>query len=239
MGKMFFVDLTRCTACRGCQVACKQWKNLPAEETQNTGSHQNPPDLSYNTLKTVHFKEVKGKQGVDWLFFPEQCRHCVEPPCMYQAEMDKEGAVIRNEETGAVIFTPLTKEVDGAGVRASCPYDIPRVNPGTKELFKCDMCLDRVQDGKMPACVLTCAMGCMYFGDEAAMMELAKKRLAYVKKDHPNAVIGDEDSVRVLYLFKEDPKKYAPKAVAAGPSFTRVAAGPRTRRELLGSIVHG
>ena len=52
MGKLFFIDLTRCTGCRGCQIACKQWKNLPAEETRNTGSHQNPPDLSYVTLKT-------------------------------------------------------------------------------------------------------------------------------------------------------------------------------------------
>ena len=37
MAKAFFVDLTRCTGCRGCQIACKQWKNLPAEETTNRG----------------------------------------------------------------------------------------------------------------------------------------------------------------------------------------------------------
>ena len=36
MAKAFFVDLTRCTGCRGCQIACKQWKNLPAEETRRT-----------------------------------------------------------------------------------------------------------------------------------------------------------------------------------------------------------
>ena len=46
-GKTFFVDLSRCTGCRGCQVACKQWKNKPVEPTENTGSHQNPPDLSW------------------------------------------------------------------------------------------------------------------------------------------------------------------------------------------------
>ena len=46
MAKAFFVDLTRCTGCRGCQIACKQWKNLPAEETTNRGGHTNPPDLS-------------------------------------------------------------------------------------------------------------------------------------------------------------------------------------------------
>ena len=57
MGMAFFIDLTLCTACRGCQIACKQWKKLPAEKTKNTGSHTNPPDLSYITYKTVHFIE--------------------------------------------------------------------------------------------------------------------------------------------------------------------------------------
>lgn len=239
MGKMFFVDLTRCTACRGCQTACKQWKNLPAEKTRNMGSHQNPMDLSWITLKTVHFKETMGKNGVDWLFFPEQCRHCVEPPCMYQADTDKEGAVVRDEATGAVLFTPLTREVDGEGVRAACPYDIPRMNPQTKELFKCDMCIDRVRDGKLPACVLTCAMGCMSFGDEAEMTALAEARLAEVKKQYPDAALGDADSVRVIYLFKEIPGKYAPKAVADAESRAWPVATLRTRRELLRGVLKG
>lgn len=240
MGKMFFVDLTRCTACRGCQVACKQWKNLPAEKTKNTGSHQNPMDLSFHTLKTVHFKEIVGKDGLqNWLFFPEQCRHCVEPPCYYQAENDKEGAVLWDQDTGAVIFTPLTSEVDGEGVRAACPYDIPRMDPETKQLAKCDMCNDRVKEGKLPSCVLTCPTGCMNFGDEEDMTELANKRLTEVRKTYPDAVIGDADSVRVLYLFKEAPAKYAPKAVAAADSPVRVAQGPRTRRQLFGTLLRG
>ena len=68
-GKSFLVDLTKCTACRGCQVACKQWHGLPAEETRNMGSHQNPQDLSFNTYKLVRFTEgiIDGK--LNWLFF--------------------------------------------------------------------------------------------------------------------------------------------------------------------------
>ena len=45
MSYAFFIDTTRCTGCRGCQVACKQWHDLPAEETQNRGGYENPPDL--------------------------------------------------------------------------------------------------------------------------------------------------------------------------------------------------
>ena len=53
MSKSFLVDTTLCTACRGCQVACKQWHDLPAEETVNRGSYQNPADLSFDTYKLV------------------------------------------------------------------------------------------------------------------------------------------------------------------------------------------
>ncbi len=42
MSKAFFIDTTLCTACRGCQVACKQWHDLPAEETSNRGTYENP-----------------------------------------------------------------------------------------------------------------------------------------------------------------------------------------------------
>ncbi|GFM37143.1 4Fe-4S dicluster domain-containing protein [Desulfovibrio psychrotolerans] len=214
MAKKFFVDLTRCTACRGCQIACKQWKKLPAEETVNWGSHQNPRDLSFTTLKLVRFTEVVMKGKVDWLFFPEQCRHCTEPPCMYQAQIDDERAVIQDELTGAVIFTEYTKLVDGEGVRTACPYDIPRVDPETKLISKCDMCLDRVQNGKKPACVLSCPTGTMSFGDEDEMMALAEERLAAVKKQYPNAVLGNPHDTRVVYLFQQNPVDYFEKAVA-------------------------
>lgn len=215
MAKKFLVDLTRCTACRGCQVACKQWKKLPAEATVNWGSHQNPKDLSFNTLRLVRFEEVMNDGKVDWLFFPEQCRHCTEPPCLGQAELDDERAVIQDEATGAVIFTEYTKNVDAEGVREACPYDIPRKDPVTGRLSKCDMCLDRIQNGMKPSCVLSCPTGAMTFGDEEEIDALAKERLAVVKKTYPNAVLGDPDDVRVVYLFQQDPMKYFDKAIAA------------------------
>ena len=130
MAKAFFVDLTRCTGCRGCQIACKQWKNLPAEETTNRGGHTNPPDLSSVTYKTVHMREVGKGKDFRMLFFPEQCRHCELAPCMTASTID--GAIVQDEKTGAVLFTPLTALLDGQAVREACPYDIPRVDPQTQ-----------------------------------------------------------------------------------------------------------
>ena len=41
-GKSFFIDTTRCTGCRGCQVACKQWNRNPGTKTSQRGTYQNP-----------------------------------------------------------------------------------------------------------------------------------------------------------------------------------------------------
>jgi len=225
MAKGFFIDLTKCTACRGCQVACKQWKKLPGEKTQNWGSHQNPKDLSYITLKVVHFQEVVVDNKLDYIFFPEQCRHCVSAPCAMQAA--KPGAIIQDEATGAVIYTEKTAELKFQDVADSCPYKIPRMDAKTKRISKCDMCLDRVQNNKLPACVLTCPTGAMNFGELEAMSAMAKKRLEEVKKTTPKAVLGDPDDVRVIYLFPVDPKLYHQNAVAS------LEAPLMTRKQLL------
>lgn len=212
MSKGFFIDLTKCTACRGCQVACKQWKKLPAEKTKNWGSHQNPKDLSFITLKVVHFQEIEVDGKLDYVFFPEQCRHCVSAPCVVQSSVD--GAMIQDEATGAVYYTDKTKDCKYPDVLDSCPYKIPRQDEKTKRISKCDMCIDRVQNGKLPSCVLTCPTGAMNFGALEEMQAMAKKRLEEVKKTNPKAVLGDPDDVRVIYLFPVDPKLYHANAVA-------------------------
>ena len=221
MGKSIFVDLTRCTACRGCQVACKQWKDLPGEETRNTGSHQNPPDLSFHTIRLVRFTEVEDGDKLQWLFFPEQCRHCYGAPCKAQADMTDEEAILQDEATGAVVFTDKIKNVSGEEVRSACPYNIPRQAKDDKGASKCDFCFDRITNGLKPACVTACPTGTMNFGDEEEMLKLAQARLEAVKGEFPNAVLGDPDSVRVIYLFETDPKSYYENAVAEVQPFNR------------------
>lgn len=249
MGKMFFVDLTRCTACRGCQVACKQWKNLPAEKTRNRGSHQNPPDLSGVTVRLVRFKETVDKDGrLSWNFFPEQCRHCLTPVCVDVADMALPGAMLHDEQSGAVLATETSARLSPEDVRAvseACPYNIPRHDAASGRIVKCDMCIDRIREGLQPACVTSCPTGCMNFGEEDEIRQLAQKRLEEVQKDWPGACLGDTDLVRVIYLFKEVPEDYYEYAVAdASRSMLARAgrarpAGRVSRRDLLHGVLRG
>jgi formate dehydrogenase iron-sulfur subunit len=205
-GKAFFIDTTLCTGCRGCQIACKQWNQLPATKTINRGSHQNPADLSACTWKLIRFNEILGPDGKPrWYFFADQCRHCLDPPCMQVVTTP--GAIIQDAATGAIVHTVKLSTFDYQELRDSCPFDIPRVNanniPG-----KCTMCLDRVHNGLLPACVKTCPTGAMNFGDRDRMVELAASRLEARKKVNPNAQVTGLDDLRVFYLLDSNTADY-------------------------------
>ncbi len=232
MPKSFFINTILCTACRGCQIACKQWHNLPAEKTTNVGSFQNPQDLSFDTYKLVRMQEeiIDGK--IQWLFFPDQCRHCIEAPC-YETANDEE-AIYRHPATGAIVYTANTRYLDADEIIDSCPYNIPRKGTdGT--LAKCDMCIDRVTNGLQPACVKTCPTGCMNFGERDDMLELANRELSAAKSKYPKAELLNADDVNVIYLTAYNPRLYHDYAVAARSAcdITRHAALKRMLRPLI------
>ncbi|MBO4301085.1 MAG: 4Fe-4S dicluster domain-containing protein [Desulfovibrio sp.] len=212
MPKSFLVDTTRCTACRGCQLACKEWHDLPANETKQTGTHQNPPDLNPYNYKIVRFREHLDEKGnVVWNFFPDQCRHCVIPICKEVADMAVPGAIVKDERTGAVLVTEKAAQLSEADIKAvidACPYNIPRLDTKTHLLTKCDMCADRVQAGMLPMCVKTCPTGAMSFGERDEILDLAQKRLDVVKQKHPKAYLAYVRDVSVIYLLAEEKKYY-------------------------------
>lgn len=227
--------MTKCTACRGCQIACKQWKKLPGEKTKNTGTHQNPPDFSFNTLRVVRFSEKEVDGNIKWFFTPDQCRHCLEAPCKTATENPE--AITIDEQTGAVVYSPLTAKESFEAVQSICPYNVPRMNAKTKVISKCDMCNDRVKAGKRPACVTSCPTGTMNFGDREDMLKLAEQRLAEAKKKFPKAQLIDADSVRVIFLTADAPALYSPTlqadASAAIPSHRQPGY---SRQEVLAAL---
>ena len=233
--KSFFIDTTKCTACRGCQVACKQWNMNPGTKTFQRGSHQNPEDLSFSTYKVVRFSEMEEEGTVKWYFFPDQCRHCLEPPCQSTAESVGSKAITKDEATGAVLYNPKVKvkAADFKTIRESCPYDIPRWNERTGAMAKCTMCFDRLREGMLPACAKTCPTGAMSFGDRKAILEKAEKRLAEIQVHHKEALLANAGDVRAIYLLADDPERYHKFAVVENTiGVTRKVALKRLFRPL-------
>lgn len=82
-------DSSKCTACKGCQVACKQWNTLPSplglNEQKFTGSYQAPLNLNGDTRLLMTFDEKPGKdkmRPVEWAFGRRSCYHCSDPGCV-------------------------------------------------------------------------------------------------------------------------------------------------------------
>jgi len=75
MPKAMLFDSSKCMACRGCQVACKQWWELPAVSTTNQGTYENPPDLSAETWNMIKCREIGNNGTVRWLFTRQACMH--------------------------------------------------------------------------------------------------------------------------------------------------------------------
>src|SRR4030043_2206818 len=232
--KSFFIDTTKCPACRGCQVACKQWNRNPGTKTLQSGSYQNPEDLSFFTFKLVRFSEAEVGGKPVWYFFADQCRHCPEPPFMYTAQSLGSKAITRDGETGAVVYDPKVKvkAADAKAIRESCPWNIPRWNEKTSGMAKCTMCIDRIKEGLLPACVKTCPTGAMNFGDRDKMLDMARKRFKEVKAIYPNAQLTGDDIHRAIILFVDDPKKYH-KFADNDVGITRIAAIKKLVRPLV------
>lgn len=203
MGKYAaLVDVSKCTACRACQIACKQWNENPAEKTMQVGTYQNPPDLSNLTYTIIRFKEQVVKGEVVWTFFKDQCRHCLEPPCKEVADTMVQGAILQ-DKTGAVTFTEKTKGCDFEEIRDSCPYGIPRKDSATGIMYKCTLCNDRIANGMIPACIKACPTGTLSFGPREEILKKAEMRLKELKKTYPAASIIDEDEVSWIYILHQ------------------------------------
>ncbi len=199
-----FIDTVKCIGCRGCQVACKQWNELPAECTNCEGNYENPRNLSTITYTLMQFNEVEKEGKFQWLFAKEQCRHCDDPGCKY---ISNEAAVEKLKYGPVVYNDKMTGKALGLEAQEGCPFSIPRFND-KGVVGKCTMCPERIEAGMKPACVHTCPTGALQFGDREDMLKLAKKRIEACKAKGKNAEIYPGEEYSVFWLLTEPAETY-------------------------------
>jgi len=193
------IDIAKCVGCRSCQVACKNWNQLKAEQTRNRGTNENPPDLSPTTWNRIRFFEQAKGEKISWEFFSDRCRHCDPPDCKYVADTYVEGAVIK-DSSGAVVYTEKIKQIDPNEIINSCPYNIPRHDPATNMVYKCNLCIERISVGLPPACSKACLSGAIIFGKKEDMLKQANAR---VKQLSGNATLYPGEGYNVLWVLPD------------------------------------
>lgn len=198
------VDIDLCIGCKACEVACKEWNDLPAEQTFNFGSYQSHEDLTANTWDLMRFNEVDLDDGdIAWLIRKDSCLHCDEPGCLLACPAP--GAVIQYEN-GIVDFDQEAC-IGCQYCVAGCPFDIPRFDADTGKVYKCTMCVDRISGGLEPACVKACPTGSIRFGTKEEMTAYGEAKVDKLHdRGFENATLYDPSGVGGLHMMYVVPR---------------------------------
>lgn len=219
----FFTDTTLCIGCKACEVACKQWNQLPADGFNWTGnSYDNTTTLSDTTWRHVAFVEQLGDERPDrWLMMSDVCKHCVQAPCQ---EACPTGALIYNEFGNVYVQQDIC---NGCGYCVvSCPFGVIARSDADGRAHKCTLCYDRQKGDLEPACAKACPTDSIRFGKVADLRTLARERVADLQaRGQHDAYLYGEDSqgeygpLNAFFLLTDRPSTYnlpeAPRRPAA------------------------
>jgi formate dehydrogenase iron-sulfur subunit len=253
MASGFFTDTTLCIGCKACEVACKQWNQLPADGYEFTGdSYDNTSALGATTWRHVAFVE-KAAAAVDeppvtntWLMMSDVCKHCTKAGCL---EACPTGAIVRNEFDDVYIQPDVC---NGCGYCVpSCPFGVVdlmakadytetrrfvsdgRTHDDATQTTggvagKCTLCYDRQKIGMVPACAKACPTESIQFGDE--LKARAKARVEQLGERGVESYLYGVDSdssvgdLNAFFLLTDVPEAYNLPARPVLPS-TRQPAG--------------
>ena len=232
----FFTDTSLCIGCKACEIACKQWNQLPASDPVWTGSsYDNTGQLSATTWRHVQFIEHIGRPDIPliqpgsalssspqstalpffnsdrWLMQSDVCKHCANAPCQ---EACPTGSIIRTEFDTVYVQQDIC---NGCGYCViACPFGvIARDQYGDRTAHKCTLCYDRLKDGFEPACAKACPTDSIQFGEVEQLKAHARERLGIL---HERGVkeaqlYGVDDTIldgglNSFFLLLDEPEIY-------------------------------
>ena len=211
----FYTDTTVCIGCKACEVACKEWNQLPST---NGGVNTLSGDSYDNTRKLdgIHWRHVKFiEQFSDdraigrWLMMSDVCKHCVQAGCL---EVCPTNAIIRTEFDTVVIQSDVCN-----GCRdciAACPFGVIDINPASNTAQKCTLCYDRLQAGLEPACSKACPTSSIQFGTIRELQQRAERRVQQLHDlgEKRAYLYGADDNIlgglNSFYLLVDKPEVY-------------------------------
>jgi Fe-S-cluster-containing dehydrogenase component len=196
------VDITKCNACYGCFIACKDeyWDN------------DYPP---YSAAQPRHgqfwMDVVKKERGTcPWVkvaYIPIPCMHCDNAPCVKAA---KSRAVYKRAD-GIVIIDPK-KAVGQRQIVDACPYHVIFWNEEKQLPQKCTFCVHRLEEGKIPKCVQVCPSQALIFGD----LENPKSDVCKILAAGKTERLNPEQRTRARVYYVGLPKLFVAGSVVFG-----------------------
>ncbi len=141
MAKKLELDMSRCSACGACRIACMD---------------QNDIDLTTGIRPfRVVFRQDLNRDG-QVQYYSVSCMHCKEAPCVQACPS---GCLYKDKESGLTLYDN-TYCIGCHSCRMACPFGAPTFGADNK-LRKCDGCIDRQRAGLLPACVKGCTFNAL------------------------------------------------------------------------------
>jgi len=202
----FFTDTSVCIGCKACEVACKEWNQIPMRNgsrppTFTGNSYDNTIDLGADTWRHVAFIEQRLPATVtDGASLVEAAERDTMLEAGVQTYQEGDGlrwlmasdvckhctdaACLEVCPTGALFRTEFGTVViqedvcNGCGYCVSaCPFGVIGQREDDGRVWKCTLCYDRLKDDKEPACAQACPTDSIQFGELAELRERAERRL--------------------------------------------------------------
>ena len=157
----FHFDMTKCIGCKCCEVACNEQNNNPADVRWRRVGEIEAGDFPF----TRRFHLSIG------------CNHCLDAACMKGCPVD----AYSRTSSGIVLHDP-NMCIGCQYCTWNCPYSVPQFNPERGVVGKCDLCHNRLQEGREPACVSACPQGAI----EIELVNIAEwKSIAAIAANAP------------------------------------------------------
>ncbi len=187
-------DTTRCIGCRACEKACTEAHGFEVPDIENDNALATIRTTSEIQWTVVNrYETEKGE-----VFVKKQCMHCWQPACTSACLTN---AMYKTKD-GPVIWRP-NKCMGCRFCMVSCPFDIPKFeyfewNP---KIQKCNMCWDRLEKGKKPACVEACPTDTLMFGMKRDLMEIARVRVYNHPTKYVHKIYGEHEVGGTGWLY--------------------------------------
>ncbi|GAC1437867.1 MAG: 4Fe-4S dicluster domain-containing protein [Solirubrobacteraceae bacterium] len=226
----FFTDTSLCIGCKACEVACKEWNEVPQDGLEFSGmSFDNTQGLGADSWRHVAFIEQQVQlaeqqsnlgreeeaEGFRWLMSSDVCKHCTHAACL---DVCPTGALFRTEFGTVVVQQDVC---NGCGYCVpACPFGVidqrPKASPqGDGLVHKCTLCYDRLTDGLEPACAKACPTNSIQFGELDELRERAGGRVEQLHEAGvPEARLYGEDpsdgvgGFGAFFLLLDEPQTY-------------------------------
>lgn len=214
----FLTDSTLCIGCKACEVACKEWNELPDDGFNWTGmSYDNTGAVGHSSWRHVKFVEGTPEPGFggnapdvsSWFFSSDVCKHCEVAGCL---EACPTGSLVRTEFGGVYLQPDICNGCSYCVV--ACPFGVVQRNEADGRAFKCTFCYDRQKVGLQPACAKACPTESIKFGEINELRIVAQERVEELQsRGMEDAQLYDPSDTSVqgihaLFVLRGDPKQY-------------------------------